>query len=57
MATKLYIKHGPIERYMGQFKTREKAEEYFETCRALLRAKFGINPTAIYVDTGKGRGK
>lgn len=57
MATKLYIKHGPIEKYMGQFKTREKAEEYFEACRAKLRAEIGINPTAIYVDTGKGRGK
>lgn len=55
MATKLYIKYGPIEKYIDQFKTREKAEEYFKAYQGKLREEPGINTSAIYVDTGKGR--
>lgn len=54
---KLFLQTGKEIKYAGEFKNREAARKHFELIRPKLRSKRGQIVTAIYVESGKGRGK
>ena len=54
MACMLYIRQNRQERWLGRFRNRQTAEEYYRQWRKANAGK-GIEP--VYVETGKGRGK
>ena len=56
MACKLFYKHGSLTFKLGSFRNREKAEEYWNYVKELLRDRLG-EVTPVYVETGKGKGK
>lgn len=57
MACKLYCKHGQESSYVGTFRNREKAEDFWNSVKLALAAKVGSSVEPIYVETGKGKGK
>lgn len=57
MACKLYYKHGKGSCYVGTFRNRQKAEDFWKSVKNALAAKVGSSIEPIYVETGKGKGK
>lgn len=56
---KLYLRNGTDDFYIGEFKSREKAEEYYNLCKNQIKEICGYDTQAepVYVETGKGREK
>ena len=57
MSCKLFIQTGKEIKDEGEYRNREAARKHFELIRPQLRSELGQIVTAIYVETGKGRGK
>lgn len=57
MTCKLFLQSGKEIKYAGEFRNRETARKHFELIRPQLRSELGQIVTAIYVESGKGRGK
>lgn len=57
MACKLYCKYDQGSSYVGSFRNREKAEDFWKSVKTALAAKVGGRIEPIYVETGKGKGK
>ena len=55
MACIVYIQLGDTDERLGQFKDREKAEDFFRIWKRSAPCREAVK--AIYVETGKGRGK
>ena len=55
MACNLYIRQNGTDERLGQFKDREKAEDFFRIWKRSQPGREAVK--AIYVETGKGRGK
>lgn len=54
MACIVYIQQGDTDERLGQFKNREKAEDFFRIWKRSQPGREAVK--AIYVETGKGRG-
>lgn len=55
MACIVYIQHNGTDERLGQFKDRDKAEDFFRIWKRSAPGREAVK--AIYVETGKGRGK
>ena len=55
MACIVYIQHNGTDERLGQFADRGKAEDFFRIWKRSEPGREAVK--AIYVETGKGRGK
>ena len=55
MACNLYVRQNGVDERLGRFKNREAAEDHFRLWKRSEPGRAGVK--AIYVETGKGRGK